>query len=157
MRENIMGIGAQAKRAVSVLIACLMISCVCCGSLVTSAAEYPSGVETRAVSVPTEYAPHNFYECYHEWTAKYYTWCSYILDFNLSRTLDVTADQPFSVEFYYEDGTYIDQVSSSWRNGKYRLSYEVAVTSAHDGYYFRIINEDPTGASILSGAEYVAY
>lgn len=111
-------------------------------------------IDTRAITEPTTFAPQSWYGVTHAWTAKYYTWSSYIFDFAAGYYFRCVAMQPYSVEFYYDDGTYMATVES-YRSGEayvVEVSMSGSSSTGHDGYYVKIVNEG--SQTISSGATY---
>lgn len=107
---------------------------------------------SRAVNIPTSYAPSNWYNKKHDWTAKYYTWSSYIFTCGKGKYFDCSATQPFKVQFFYADGTSMGTWSAVQQSGKYEVNAIMDGASASTGYYVKIINTDTR--SITSGADY---
>ena len=99
-------------------------------------------METRATKVPTTYAPASWYNVKHYWTAKYYTWSSYIFTCGDGYFFDCYAKQPFSVAFFYADGTAMSTWDAEWDGENYVLLAEMDGAPASTGYYVKIINND---------------
>lgn len=111
--------------------------------------------ETRAVSVPTTYAPKSWYNVDHYWTARYYTWSSYILSQSDGYYFDCRADSPFTVELYYADGEYIGDLVAEYSDVHDKYWVWTSMDYFHTGYYVKIVNNGDT--PITSGATYKAY
>lgn len=109
--------------------------------------------ETRAVSAPTKYAPESWYGVEHKWTAKYYTWSSYIFECGwFGGIFECWAQKPFTVERYAPDGTFLDAGSADWNSFENR--YEVMyMFDGEESYYVKIVNDG--SGSILEDAYYV--
>lgn len=104
-------------------------------------------IEPMATTVPTTYAPASWYNVNHYWTAKYYTWSSYIFTCGAGRYFDCYAKQPFSVAFFYADGTEISTWNAQWNGENYVFLAEMDGASASTGYYVKIINNDDVSIS----------
>lgn len=99
-------------------------------------------METRATKVPTTYAPASWYNVNHNWTAQYYTWSSYIFTCGNGYYFDCYAKQPFSVAFFFADGTEMITYDAEWNGRSYELLTEMDGAPASTGYYVKIINND---------------
>lgn len=99
-------------------------------------------IDLLAINVPTTYAPASWYNVNHYWTAKNYTWSSYIFNCGDGYYFDCYAKQPFSVAFYYADGTPMTTYSAKWDGDNYVLLAEMKGVPASTGYYVKIINND---------------
>lgn len=107
---------------------------------------------SRAVSIPTSYAPRSFYGVNHSWTATNYTWSSYIFTQSLGYTFDCNANQTFKVEFYTKNGVYEGTVIADYWDlrGKYNVWIQREYNPTP--YYVKIVNT--SGSRISSGAYY---
>lgn len=109
------------------------------------------GIGPRAISKPTSYAPGSWYNVKHNWTAKNYTYSSYIFDTSAYPYLDIAADVPFTVDLYRADGSFMASVSPNYNTekGKYYGAY---FFYADEDFYMIIHNN--SGSAISSGAWY---
>ncbi len=114
-------------------------------------------VETRATSKPTSYAPSSWYNTKHYWTADWATWTSYIFDRSVGPNFDVYApsNKPFSVHYYWGDGTYMMSAYSVLNKGMQELCATFDGPGHTSGYYAMIENE--SSSSITSGAYYEVF
>lgn len=152
------------KRLTSMILAVVMVFALACPAFATDSGTHNVNLvvgtrterrtdipETRAVNVPTSYAPNSWYGVNHSWTAKYYTWSSYIFEATgweaKGESFSATAQQPFSVEIYYADGTLEESASADYLDGAYTIQFFVDFD-----YYVKIINDSST--SITSNATY---
>ncbi len=110
-----------------------------------------SRISARATSKPTSYAPVSWYNVRHNWTAKNYTYSSYIFDTSVYPYLDIAADAPFTVDLYHADGSFMTSVSPNYNaeKGKYYGAY---FFYADEDFYMIIRNN--SGSAIASGAWY---
>lgn len=137
---------------------CLMLTMLTCLSLaIPASATYDPGegiISNRAVSIPTQMAPASWYDTTHNWTAKYYTYSSYIFT-GVGKELwvDVVGPQKFSVEFVSTDGKYDPYVlkAEPWGNGNYKVQANVT------GMTFYMVITNLGGGSILSDAYYSVF
>ena len=121
---------------------------------------YAIDENTRAVSKPTSMAPNSWYEVFHQWTAKYYTYSAYKFEGGWNASLTVYCDTPFSVEVYDEDDNLVyDFEAKYWPTEK--ENYYVIVNpysdwraDLPDTYWFIIRNE---GSSPISTSENAVY
>lgn len=152
------------KRLTSMILAVVMVFALACPAFAAESDTHNLKIvvgtrterrtdipETRAVNVPTSYAPSSWYSRSHSWTAKYYTWSSYIFLASVpsapGESFYCEAQQPFSVEVYYTDGTSDGAIAADYVDGAYTLQLFVDYD-----YYVKIINDDTT--SITSNASY---
>lgn len=129
------------KRFISFLMAALT-----CVSLMM-----PASAATRGVNIPTQMAPSSWYDTEHNWTAKYYTYSSYIFSgVGEELWVDVIAPQKFSVEFVSTDGKYDPYTleAEEFGGGTYKVQANVT------GMTFYMIIRNLGNGSILSGATY---
>lgn len=113
-----------------------------------------STISSRAAVKPTMYAPASWYDVKHNWTAKNYTYSSYIFDTSEHPYLDIAADVSFTVDLYYADGTFMGSVNPEYNSekGKYYGAY---FFYADEDYYMIIRNN--SSSSITSGAWYLVF
>lgn len=142
------------KKVISLLLAVL----TCVGITFSAAAVEPAdapSVNPRAVSIPTQMAPASWYDTPHAWTARYYTYSSYIFASNGQELyVDVVAPQPFSVEFVSTDGKYDTYTLDAWEwstDGMYAVQADVTGMT-----FYMVIHNEGTD-SILSNAYYNVY
>lgn len=148
------------KRFASLALTFLMVFALTAPALASNSSTWIKGTpteqrtdlpETRAVSVPTRMAPDSWYGVDHKWTAKYYTWSSYIFEGKYNGSFRCWAQQPFTVEIYLSDGTFWDAGEAEWNS--YDSCYEVDYFwSRAMNYYVKIINDGTS--SILNDAYY---
>lgn len=114
---------------------------------------------TRAVNIPTSYAPINWYgqDVHHNWTADSYTWSSYFFNKDRGYYFDCqAASQYFGVAFYYDNGTYIGSgYGEKQSNGTYLMRAEM--DGATGGYYVKIVNKSNTSITSNSKTYYCVY
>lgn len=133
------------KRFISIILALCTICSICGSAFATENAL----AAPRAVTVPTSYAPDSWYGVEHEWTARYYTYSSYIFDISKSIYIDARADQPFSVEIYRPDGSqyYTDTAFYDSDSQQYKSSitlYHPAIYGDLSYYYIILRNNSST-------------
>lgn len=118
----------------------------------------PPEVVPHAITKPTTKAPLSWYDVEHKWTAKYYTYTSYIFEPNIVsnnlQIFDALADQDFYMELYEADGTYVYTFDATYINyeGKYHASLGHRSDTPRD-YYIVLHNASDT--TISSGATYI--
>lgn len=111
---------------------------------------------TRATTVPTRLAPSSWYDVYHYWTAKKYTYTSYLFDpaYHSDYTWQYfyanTENQKFYVQVYDQKGDFLFEITSGT---DYELEFGFDVNVAKP-YYVVIYNNNPENGSISSGARY---
>lgn len=106
-------------------------------------------VEPRATTIPTSYAPSDYYRVPHYWTAKNYTWSAYIFHCYWNGSFNCVAKQPFSVNLYSPNGSLIGSYTSDFYDREYNL---ILIFDEEIEFYVKIINEDST--AIQGDAEY---
>lgn len=90
------------RKKCSRLVALFLALIMCC-----SVAPLPAMASSRAVTIPTQYAPDSWYNVPHQWTATYYTYSSYIFTYmdvgavgNNYIDVYAYAPKPFTLELY---------------------------------------------------------
>lgn len=136
-------------------VLCLVLAMITCMSIAipASATSDPDDgvISDRAVTIPTQMAPASWYDTPHNWTAKYYTYSSYIFtSAGKELWVDVVGPQEFSVEFVSTDGKYDPYVleAEPWGHGTYKVQADVT------GMTFYMVITNLGGGSILSDAYY---
>lgn len=122
----------------------------------------PDGAQedSRAIRVPTSYAPASWYDVRHYWTAKNYTYSSYIFEPSYHSNYEwqyfwAEADgRIFSVDVYGEDGNYQFTITSGEHDPAAQFGSD---TKLAEPYYVVINNTYPEDGSISSGAFYIVY
>lgn len=134
------------------------LSLVLALALCCSVGILPAMASQRAVSVPTQHAPDTWYNTYHQWTATYYTYSSYIFEYleyngagNTYIIITATALKPFTLELY----------SASTNQRLYTIPCSVYVDSEGyiaresfnmnnyiEDFYIVLRNNDPSAGSI---------
>ena len=134
---------------------CLVLALITCLSIAipASATSNPGEevISDRAVTIPTKMAPASWYDTPHNWTAKNYTYSSYIFtSAGKELWVDVVAPQKFSVEFVSTDGKYDPYVLEAveWGGGNWKVQADVT------GMTFYMVITNLGSGSILSGAYY---
>lgn len=91
------------KRKKSSRLLALFLALIMCCSL----GALPAMASSRAVTIPTQYAPDSWYNVSHQWTATYYTYSSYIFTYldvggvgNNYIEVYAYAPKPFTLELY---------------------------------------------------------
>ncbi len=113
---------------------------------------YASEVVPYAVTKPTAFAPTSWYNTWHDWSAKYYTYSRYYFAKNSSAV--ITCEKEFSVEFYSTDGDLIYEEVAGW-NVEWD-SYYVHTGFPDKDYYFVIYNESDSTIT-TSDASYIVW
>lgn len=114
-------------------------------------------ISTRAVSVPTTFAPASWYgwDTVHYWTATYYTYSSYwfTTSHEFGFNIDVWADAPFHVVFVGQNGTLgTEYATYNSMFGNYRVA---SFMYPNTPFYMIIYND--SGSTIASNAGYTVY
>ena len=110
-----------------------------------------SEIVPHAVTKPTAFAPTSWYDTWHNWSAKNYTYSKYYFTKN-SNTV-ITCEKEFSVEFYSPDGDLIYEEVAGW-NVEWDSYY--VNTGFPEDYYFVIYNESDSSI-ITSDASYIVW
>lgn len=108
----------------------------------TQTIDYVDSNSTRAISVPTSFAPSSWYEIDHIWSSKNYTWSSYKFTNTDGMYVFITGQDSFDVQFFYANGTSMGTWSAYNVGNEYQLS--AVMNGSTSGYYFRIINTSST-------------
>ena len=114
------------------------------------------GMTTRATTVPTRLAPASWYDVYHYWTAKNYTYSSYIFNpayhsnYKWQYFYADTENQKFYVQVYDQNGNFEFEITSGTAC-ELEFGFDVKLAKP---YYVVIYNNNPENGSISSGARY---
>ena len=143
-------------------ICSLLLLVAMCASIFISPA---SAASTRAIDIPTRYAPDSWYGVSHQWTAKYYTYSSYIFEYAdvygaSGNYLEIVAraEKPFTLEIYDADNDSLISSSTATRSDMgYSTSawfIEAMQPPFADSFYLILRNDSSSSISLDDNAFY---
>lgn len=138
----------------------LLLALIMCFAIGAS----PAMASSRAISIPTQYAPDSFYNVAHQWTATYYTYSSYIFTFIDEYTeceLGVFAKalKPFTLELYSASSNELlhEIVATRLSDSDTYYQADIAFCSRWmpiEDFYIILRNNDATTITLADEATY---
>lgn len=109
-------------------------------------------IEPRATTKPTSYAPTSWYNTWHDWSAKNYTYSKYF--FNSKSTPVIECTKEFTVKYYDTKGNLLEERAAGW-NIEWD-SYLAEGFYSDVDYYFVIYNDSDSSIT-TADASYVIW
>ncbi len=147
------------RKKFSRIVALFLALTMCC-----SIASLPATASSRAVTIPTQYAPDSWYNDHHQWTATYYTYSSYIFTYmdiggvaNSYIEVFAYAPKPFTLELYSAETNqlvYREEASPCGDPNGYAARGWFSWTIYIEDFYIILRNNASTDITLSDNAYY---